>query len=117
VDYFITVHEEATRRLQRKHAIFERDNWMCVWPGCSRRDGHKHHLTYRSQGGKLEASNETTLCPVHHQAGQHAGRIRITGKAPDGLEFRVGRRLYRGEELVAIENEASRPSGTGTIRP
>jgi hypothetical protein len=110
VDYFITVHDEATKKLQKRHAIFERDNWMCVWPGCSRRDAHKHHLEYLSQGGERTASNETTLCPVHHQAGQHAGRIRITGKAPDGLVFRVGKRVYRGEELIAVLDEQGRPS-------
>jgi hypothetical protein len=36
--------------------------------------------------------NRTTLCAAHHLRGVHAGRIRITGEAPDRLRFELGLR-------------------------
>jgi hypothetical protein len=32
----------------------------------------------------------TALCAFHHLRGVHAGRLRCTGRAPDGLEWQLG---------------------------
>jgi hypothetical protein len=31
-----------------------------------------------------------TLCAFHHLRGIHAGRVRCTGRAPDGLRWQLG---------------------------
>jgi hypothetical protein len=51
---------------------------------------HQHHIVPKSQGGGNENTNIAAVCPRHHAHGIHAGRIRLTGKAPERLrwEFR-----------------------------
>jgi hypothetical protein len=73
------------------HEVFERDRWRCTVPACTaRRNLQGHHVLFRSRGGPDEPWNVTTLCAWHHQRGVHAGRIRIAGRAPDGLSFELG---------------------------
>ena len=78
-------------KVQRRHAIFARDAWRCVVPGCtSMRNLQDHHIVFRSAGGSDEPSNRVTLCAWHHLRGVHQGIVRITGHAPDRLRFEVG---------------------------
>ena len=78
-------------QVRRSHAIFARDAWRCVVPGCtSMRNLHDHHITFRSAGGSNDPGNRVTLCAFHHLRGVHAGLVRCTGRAPDGLRFALG---------------------------
>ena len=64
---------------------------------------------FRSAGGGNALENQTTLCPFHHQRGVHGGRVRIRGRAPEGVTYELGLRSglpplerYRsGDRLVA----------------
>lgn len=60
-----------------REEVFERDNFTCVWPGCSRgweigdptSTLQLAHLTHRGMGGSKTANtpeNCVTLCQVHH---------------------------------------------------
>jgi hypothetical protein len=100
---------ERDGKLRRAHSIFERDGWRCLVPGCtSMRNLQAHHIRFRSAGGTDDCENVVTLCAFHHLRGVHAGRIRISGRAPDRLRFAIGLRpdgpplaVYRsGDELV-----------------
>jgi len=83
-------------RLARAHRVFARDGWRCTIPGCtSYRNLHDHHVRFRSAGGTDALANRTTLCAFHHLRGVHAGRVRVTGTAPDGLRFELGLRTGR----------------------
>jgi hypothetical protein len=83
-------------RTGRRFAVFERDGWRCTIPGCtSQRNLHAHHVRFRSAGGGDEDANLTTLCAAHHHRGVHAGRVRVGGRAPDGLWFELGVRAGR----------------------
>jgi hypothetical protein len=78
------------RRPPPEQRVFERDGWRCTVPGCtSQRNLHAHHIVFRSAGGGDEDANLTTLCAAHHQRGVHAGVIRVSGRAPDGLVFEL----------------------------
>jgi len=46
----------------------------------------------RSAGGSDEPWNRTTLCAFHHLRGVHAGPVRCTGRAPEGLVFELSGR-------------------------
>lgn len=82
---------ERARRAKREYAVFDRDGWRCVVPGCtSRRSLQAHHIVFRSAGGSDNEENLTTLCAFHHLRGVHSGRVRITGAAPDALCFELG---------------------------
>lgn len=48
--------------------------------------GHRHHITYRSAGGKDVSSNLVTLCPVCHND-EHKSRLEIHGDADVALAF------------------------------
>jgi len=75
------------------HAVFERDGWRCVFPGCTaQRNLQVHHIVFRSAGGSNELSNLATLCAFHHQRGVHGGTVAVRGHAPDRLEFDLGLR-------------------------
>jgi len=92
-------------KVPRDHRVFERDGWRCTVPGCSSyRNLHNHHIEYRSHGGPDDGWNRTTLCAAHHQRAVHQGigRIRIRGRAPDGLHYELplvtygpGERIFR----------------------
>ena len=79
-------------KVRREHRVFERDGWRCTVPGCSSyRSLHSHHIVFRSDHGPDELWNRTALCAAHHQRAVHQGigRIRIRGRAPDGLRFEL----------------------------
>jgi hypothetical protein len=69
--------------------VLERDRWSCQVPGCSRPAAHVHHIEFRSAGGSDDPSNLVSLCAAHHLRGVHMGRLRVRGKAPDGLRWEV----------------------------
>lgn len=92
-------------RLSRAHRVFARDGWRCTIPGCtSYRNLHDHHVRFRSAGGTDALANRTTLCAFHHLRGVHAGRVRVTGTAPDRLRFELGLRTGRAP-LVRYDSE------------
>jgi len=82
-----TAHEPGARR----HPVMERDGWRCAAPGCgSRAELHDHHVVFRSAGGSDALENRVTLCAFHHQRCVHEGRMRVVGRAPEGLVFELG---------------------------
>jgi hypothetical protein len=96
LDHAIAVWSEPERRVSRAHRVFARDGWRCTVPGCSSyRNLHDHHVVFRSAGGSDDLSNRTTLCAWHHLRGVHAGVVRCTGRAPEGLAFELGLRRGR----------------------
>jgi 5-methylcytosine-specific restriction endonuclease McrA len=62
--------------------------WMGA--GCSRAAAHAHHLVYRSLGGADEPANLVSLCAAHQLHRVHRGWIRVEGRAPEGLRWRLG---------------------------
>lgn len=48
--------------------------------------GHRHHLVYRSAGGKDESSNLVTLCAQCH-SDEHHSKLWIEGNPDDRLTF------------------------------
>jgi hypothetical protein len=68
----------------------------------SYRNLHDHHIQFRSAGGSNDLWNRTTLCAAHHQRGVHAGigRIRIRGRAPNGLRFELPLMTYGPGEMI-----------------
>ncbi|HEY5677560.1 MAG TPA: HNH endonuclease signature motif containing protein, partial [Myxococcales bacterium] len=70
--------------------VLARDQGLCQAPGCSRAAAHAHHVVYRSMGGADEAANLVSLCAAHHLHGVHRGWIRVEGRAPEALRWRLG---------------------------
>ena len=89
------------RRARKAEPVYARDGWRCTAPGCSSyRNLEDHHVIFRSRRGPHALWNRTTLCAWHHHRGVHAGRIRCTGTAPDGLRFELGLRAGKPPLLV-----------------
>jgi hypothetical protein len=86
-------HVKAEWEGQPRHRdpIFARDGWRCAVPVCTaRRNLHDHHVVFRSRGGDNGRDNRITLCAWHHLRGIHAGRVRASGEAPDGITWEIG---------------------------
>lgn len=79
------------RKRTRAKTILARDGGFCQAPGCSRGADHGHHIERRSRGGCDEPWNLVPLCAAHHLHGVHAGYLRVSGRAPDGLTWELGR--------------------------
>ena len=95
--------ELPNAKVRRDHRVFERDGWRCTVPGCtSYRNLHNHHIRFRSHGGPDDLWNRTALCVAHHQRSVHEGigRIRIRGRAPDGLRFELPLVTYGPGERI-----------------
>jgi len=93
----------ANAKIPREHRVFERDGWRCTVPGCSSyRNLHSHHILSRSDNGPDDPWNRTALCAAHHHRCVHegAGRIRIRGRAPDGLRFELPLVTYGPGERI-----------------
>ena len=87
----------------RPDPVAEREGYRCAVPGCtSRCNHHDHHIVFRSRGGSDELENRVLLCAFHHQRCLHAGLMRISGDAPDGLRFELG--LRSSGPLVAYRS-------------
>ncbi len=90
--HFVATWEPlAPRPRTRGQKAIARDQGLCQVPGCSRTAAHAHHLEFRSAGGSEELWNRTGICPPHHLHGIHAGWVRVSGRAPDGLRWELGR--------------------------
>ena len=108
LDHALETWSAANARERRRHGVIARDGYRCMVPACSSyRNLHDHHLRFRSAGGSNALVNRTTLCAAHHLRGVHAGRVRITGEAPDGLRFELGLRpgrppveVYRSRDVL-----------------
>ena len=90
--FVLTWKEAVTRIIRATDEVVLRDAGLCQVPGCSRPADQVHHVIPRSAGGPLEPWNEISLCSPHHLLGAHDGNLEITGTAPDGLRFVLGRR-------------------------
>ncbi len=103
-------------RVRAAHKVFERDGWRCTVPGCSsRRNLQDHHIVFRSAGGSNALENRTTLCAWHHLRGVHAGIVRCSGRAPDGLTFELPLVRYGpGERIAARIDSPRRPTISST---
>jgi hypothetical protein len=70
LDHALRAWGDPDENLRKSHAIFARDGWRCVVPGCtSMRNLHDHHIAFRSVGGSNDASNRVTMCAFHHLRG------------------------------------------------
>ena len=95
--------------------VIERDGYRCAVPGCtSRRNLHDHHIWFRSAGGSGAPGNRITLCVFHHRRCLHAGLLRVSGRAPDGLFFELGLRpgasplvRYRAGDIAVPPSRAA----------
>jgi 5-methylcytosine-specific restriction endonuclease McrA len=76
---------------RKTDAVYIRDGWRCMAPGCtSRRNLEEHHVVYRSRRGGNEMSNRICLCRFHHQQGEHGAYASCRGRAPLGLVWSLG---------------------------
>ena len=65
--------------------VWARDHGRCQTPGCrSARGIEIHHIVARAHGGSHEPANLTLRCSACHAA-HHAGKLTITGSAPDAV--------------------------------
>lgn len=65
----------------------QRDHHRCQAPGCRHTlDIDVHHIKPRAEGGPHDPANLITLCSAHHRA-IHAGRLHLTGTAPQALHI------------------------------
>ena len=93
---FVDTWDQAPRR--KSDAIYERDGYRCMAPGCtSRRHLEDHHVLYRSRGGGNDSENRICICRFHHQRGQHGGLAACHGTAPLGITWELGRRGAGGK--------------------
>ena len=89
--HFVTTWKEGSpERRTLHHQVLDRDRGLCQVPGCSRAAMHAHHIRYRSRGGSDDPTNLVSLCAGHHLHGVHRGFVRVEGRAPDRLRWRLG---------------------------
>ncbi len=82
---------EVLGRTNACEEILRRDGYDCTSPVCSNPSAPgSHHVVYRSHGGGDEEWNQTSPCSFCHLDGEHGGRLRIRGEAPD-LTWIIGR--------------------------
>jgi hypothetical protein len=77
----VRVTSTVTPRMRRH--VFARDKDGCCVPGCrSARNLDLHHVEFQSHGGTHNAANVCCVCSSHHRQ-LHAGKLVITGCAPN----------------------------------
>ncbi len=92
IDYAETWDQPRDVSPSPAEAIYERDGYRCMAPGCtSRAEIEGHHLRYRSAGGTDEPENVLSLCCFHHKRGIHEGLIRASGRAGEDVVIELGR--------------------------
>ena len=97
-DHFLGTWEDSPEALVGPgRQVIERDHGYCQVPGCSRGAEHVHHIVFRSRGGGDEPENLVSLCVAHHLHGVHRGWVRVSGRAPDQLEWELGEAEAPGE--------------------
>jgi hypothetical protein len=98
---------------RRWDPVYEKWGWICRAPGCTVRVGiEDHHIQYRSRSGSDDLVNQVPLCGFHHRQGEHGEFMRVWGKAPANIHWRMGARE------VAVEYFNDRritPRGSGRI--
>ena len=88
--HFLETWKGALKRSRtRSQQVRERDLGFCQVPGCSHRATHSHHVLFRSRGGGDELTNQAGTCAFHHLRCIHGGHLTVTGRAPDGLTWRL----------------------------
>jgi hypothetical protein len=120
LDHVLSCWGVLDAKVAARHRVFHRDGWRCAVPGCtSLQNLHDHHIRFRSAGGSDAAHNRVTLCAFHHLRGVHAGRLRCTGRAPDGLTWRMGIRpghvplvTYRSGDLDVTRHRDASPTSS-----
>jgi hypothetical protein len=103
--FVITWDTDSGNRRPSREAVYARDGWRCMAPGCSsRRNLEDHHLVYRSHGGDDDESNRICLCRFHHRQGEHGVLATCRGEAPLGIVWTLGRDAvggtYRNERVT-----------------
>ena len=77
---------------RRSDAVYNRDGWRCMAPGCTSRSNlEDHHVIYRSRGGSDGLSNRVCICRFYHKMGEHGHLASCRGTAPLGLNWSLGR--------------------------
>lgn len=92
--------------------MFLGQDGVCAVPGCTCTAEHEHHIVMRCHGGGKERANRVFLCESHHQQYLHAGRMRLRGRAPDGLIWWLG--IVEGVPREVFRNE-TRVEGPGML--
>ena len=70
-----------------RRQVLARDKHRCTVPGCrSTANVDCHHIVRRADGGTNDPENITTTCGGHHHL-LHAGKLTMTGRAPDAISF------------------------------
>lgn len=62
-------------------------------------------VVFRCAGGGDEPGNRVTLCAWHHLRGVHAGRLRVSGRAPERLTYELGIRPDGARPLLTYASE------------
>jgi hypothetical protein len=89
--HFVEVWKPAlAERSSVQKEVLARDSGLCRVPGCSRAAAHVHHIVFRSAGGQDRPANLVSLCAAHHLHGVHMGYVRVSGNAPDALQWELG---------------------------
>jgi len=81
-------------RRSRRQRVRARDFDHCTVPGCSHRATHSHHVDPLGRLGPDIDENQTAVCGYHHLRVIHAGHIKVSGLAPDGLTWIVNGRIH-----------------------
>jgi hypothetical protein len=83
-----------------RRAVLARDRHRCTVPGCTHATFvDVHHVQPRSEGGRNEASNLSTLCSAHHRA-THRGELLIDLERDGSLRFRHADGAAYGDPLM-----------------
>jgi hypothetical protein len=90
------------RRKTRSQKVRKRDGDRCQVPGCSHVGWHSHHVEFLSHGGSDDLRNQIAICPFHHLVCIHRGYLRVTGLAPDALEWSVGGKRWTGPRSALV---------------
>ena len=108
-EYVATWDAADARPARGRDLIHGRHGMRCAAPLCTgRRNLEAHHLHYRSHEGSDDPDNLISLCRYHHQRGEHGDLASCSGKAPLGVEWRLGRddvaEWYRNERKLPAPN-------------
>jgi len=103
---FKAVLATVQRRIERRNGRTASESTACAMAGAARSRGTfafgNDHIRFRSARGPDDPWNRTALCAAHHQRCVHEGigRIRIRGRAPDGLRFELPLVTYGPGERI-----------------
>jgi 5-methylcytosine-specific restriction endonuclease McrA len=98
--------EKKKARQEFRDAVFDRDNYKCVFCGYED-DLDAHHITDRNEmpNGGYVPENGITLCPVHHEEAEKfhitGGKEWVPGKHPNDL-YKI---IDSSKELAIKESE------------